>query len=181
MEQTRQIKVEPGSRAELDELIAHYDTALLTTRSGDDTLHTRPMAMQKKHEPGEDLWFVSWSDSQKIRDLESDSRCGVTLYGGQHDSDYVSLSGRCEIIRDKALIKKMWEPAWKAWFPEGPEAEDVCLLHFIPEFAEYLRTPGGKVKVVAESVKALVTKKTPQPAPKRELNLEGLRATAWDS
>lgn len=174
MEQSEQAHAEhgvPGSREELEELLQGYDTALLMTRGTDGHFHSRPMALQKKRKPGEELWFATWVDSKKVDDLEHDNHCALALYSGARSSTYVSLSGHAELVRDRETIRSLWEASWKPWFPEGPEEGDIALIRFIPEHAEYVHPKGGRLKVAFSAVKGLVTKTRPEPAPKKELDL----------
>jgi general stress protein 26 len=161
----------PGDREEFEALLKSYDTALLTTRGTDGHFHTRPMAVQKKHQPGDALWFATWVDSQKVRDIEKDPHCSLAFYGREHSSTYLSVSGTMEVVRDRGVIHRLWEPEWKPWFPEGPDEADIALLRFTPEHAEYVHPRGGRLKVLFSTVKALMTHERPEPAPKKELEL----------
>src|SRR4051812_43361627 len=120
-----------NDRAELDTLLAHYKTALLTTRGEDGHFHTRPMSMQR-HRTGEELWFVTATDTRKSHDLEHDSHCALAFHDGGNSATYVSVSGTAELVRDRDTLRRLWEPEWKAWFPDGPETKDAVLIRFRP-------------------------------------------------
>jgi general stress protein 26 len=172
MEQTEQAhRGEPGNREELETLLKGYDTALLITRGVDGHFHSRPMALQKKDRAGETLWFATWVDTQKVDDLEHDGHCALSFHSSENNATYVSMSGRAELVRDRETIRRMWEPSWKPWFPEGPEEKDIALICFTPEHAEYVHPKGGRLKVAFSMVKGLVTHARPEPAPKKELDL----------
>ncbi len=162
---------EPGDRRELDELLAGYDTALLITRDEEGRLHSRPMALQQRRAEGDELWLATSVDTSKVHELEVDPQCGLAFHGGARDMSYVSMSGQGELVRDRALIRQMWSPSWKPWFPQGPDTPDVALIRFIPEHVEYVHPKGGRLKVLAERVRSMVSEKTPGMPPKRELEL----------
>src|SRR5438067_2049904 len=109
-----------GDWKELHELLEGYDTALLTTRSRDGHFHTRPMQVQAVSQ-GSELWFATSLDSRKCEDLRGDPHCAVAFHRGKSDPTYVSISGMAELIRDRAVIRRMWNPLWRAWFPDGPD------------------------------------------------------------
>lgn len=159
-----------AEKKELAELLGKYDTALLTTRGPDGHFHTRPMAVQAR--PFEDdLWFATWMDSQKVADLEAEPHCGVSFYGGGRSSTYVSISGMAEVVHDRKKIHELWDPSWKAWFPEGPDSEDLALIRVQPEHAEWVHPTTGKLKVWATMVRRIVTHERVSPAEKKELDL----------
>lgn len=162
------IETIPGDRRELKKLLKEYDTALLITRSADGHFHSRPMAMQ---EAGVDeIWFATSDESGKVHDLEHDAACCVSLLSSEHASSYVSLSGKGEIVRDRAKVRALWNFGMKVWFPDGPDDSDIALIRFVPELAEYVVPAGGKIAVVATMVGNLLGQPS-EPAPKKELEL----------
>ncbi|HSP78346.1 MAG TPA: pyridoxamine 5'-phosphate oxidase family protein [Myxococcaceae bacterium] len=161
----------PGSREELEKLLQDYDTAVLVTRGTDGHFHARPMALQKKRQATDELWFATWADTQKVDDLEHDDHCALAFHSSDRSPTYVSVSGRAELVRDKETIRRLWEPSWRPWFPKGPDEEDIALIRFTPEHAEYVHPETGRLKVAFSTVKGLVTQKRPEPAPKKELDL----------
>lgn len=161
-----------GDRREFEALLEDYDTALFTTRGADGHFHTRPMAMQKKRQSSEQLWFVTSEPSHKVTELEDDAHCSVALYAGGHSSTYVSISGTAELVRDRKTIHALWEPSWKAWFPKGPDSEEIVLVCFHPEHAEYVHPKSGLLTVLFTVVKNVLTKERSQPTRRRELDLD---------
>ncbi len=160
----------PGDDQELERLLAGYDTALLTTRGPDGHFHTRPMAMQKHRASSRELWFVTSLESTKVHDLESDAQCAIALYSGQHSATYVSISGSAEIVRDRQMIHRLWEPGWRAWFPQGADEPDIALIHFRAEHAEYVHPVTGRLQVLFTMVRNIVTRNRAEPAAKKELD-----------
>jgi general stress protein 26 len=164
-------RCEPGDREELKQLLKQYDTAILTTRDEKGRLRSRPMAVQKAEGAGDELWFATWVDTEKVHDLEVHPECGLAFHRSDRAPSYVSMSGRGELVRDRELIRRMWSPSWKPWFPKGPDEPGIALIRVIPEYAEYVHPKGGRLKVLAEMVRGVVTERRPEPAPKRELEL----------
>lgn len=147
------------NRAELYERLRGFRTALLTTVSADGYLHTRPM-MAQELEPDGDLWFVSALNSVKISEIRGHPQVGVVYY---HDSDdsYVSLSGNARIVTDRALIKQKWQEAWRAWFPEGPDQSNLCLISIDPRQAEYWEPSKGRIRVTFDRLRSYLTGQPP--------------------
>lgn len=162
--------VEQGNVEELHELLADYSSAQLITVGPDDHFHARPMALNPPDEEGR-LWFVTWADSQKCADLEAHPRCGVAVHDSSRSATWISLSGKGEVVRDRALLEKMWRPSWALWFPQGPSDPDVVLLRFTPEHAEWVHPTTGRLKVLFTMAKAIVTGKPAEPAVRRSIDL----------
>jgi general stress protein 26 len=105
-------------RSELDRLyeqIEEIHTAMMTTRRRDGHLVSRAMANQKAA-PGADLWFVTSEGSAKLADLDADQHVNLSYLNKKWE--WISVSGIAKVSRDREIIRHLWEPDWKAWFPE---------------------------------------------------------------
>lgn len=139
----------------LDSMIKDVKFAMLTTVAEDGSLRSRPMATQKQEFDG-DLWFFTRADSDKVHQAQQENHVNVA-YANPDDQQYLSVSGRAELIRDKAKIEELWNPIYKAWFPQGLEDPELALLKVKVEGAEYWDTPNGKMVQLIGFVKAVVT------------------------
>lgn len=169
MEQAGQSQSEASEREELGRLVEEFKTAMLVTRGPDGHYRARPMALQHQG-PEDGLWFCTSLDSEKIKDLRSDPHCAVAMHSTERSASYVSLSGRAEVLQDRALIHQMWRPDWKAWFPDGPDSPELVLVRFRPEHVEYMNPKAGKVKVLLTMLHRLVTHQKVDPAKKHEVD-----------
>ncbi|HSK73073.1 MAG TPA: pyridoxamine 5'-phosphate oxidase family protein [Pyrinomonadaceae bacterium] len=151
MQDTRREAIE-----KLRDLIRDIDTAMLTTIDG-GVLRSRPMQTQEAEFDG-DLWFFTSSKTHKIEEIEKDNRVNVT-YASPDNNIYVSVSGRAEISRDRAKIEELWNPVYKAWFPEGLDDPNLILLKIDAEQAEYWDSSANTFVQVAGFMKALATGK----------------------
>ncbi len=64
---------------QLYELIDGIETAMLTTRTTDGALVSRPMQTQARR-AGTDLWFMASVDSGKIAELEAEPQVNLAYY-----------------------------------------------------------------------------------------------------
>lgn len=135
------------------ELITGFRFAMLTTRNAEDRLVAHPLTVQEAEFDG-DLWFLVAKGATFVTDLRADDRVGVSM--SSNDS-WVSLSGRAELVDDRAKIKELWSPTVEAWFTDGPDDPEVGLLKFTAETAEYWDSPGGKLASLFSFVKSKVT------------------------
>jgi general stress protein 26 len=148
----------PDTREEsikkLKELIEDIDFCMLTTVH-DGMLRSRPMSTQK-FESGGDLWFFSSDNTHKVDEINKNDQVNVA-YSKPDDDHFVSVSGRAEVVKDRAKMEELWNPVLKAWFPEGLEDPHLCLLKVAVEEAEYWDQPSGKIVQLIGFVKALAT------------------------
>jgi general stress protein 26 len=159
-----------GSREEYLQLLDEHETVILVTHGDDGELHCRPMAMQG-HRGGEEIWLATYADSDKCRHVAQDDRVALSFHAGEHEASWLSVSGRCEIVHDRAKIRELWDASWKPWFPDGPEQADLVLLRIVPEHAEWVKPEGGKLKVLYTMAKRAATGSRDEPGEKHALDL----------
>ncbi|MFS0893855.1 pyridoxamine 5'-phosphate oxidase family protein [Microbacterium sp. 179-I 3D3 NHS] len=135
------------------ELVKEFRFAMFTTRNADDRLVSHPLTVQEAEFDG-DLWFLVSKSASLVADIRQDERVGISL---SSDDSWVSLSGRAELVEDRAKIDELWSSTVEAWFPEGPDDPDVGLLRFTAETAEYWDSPGGRIASLFSFVKSKLT------------------------
>jgi general stress protein 26 len=154
------------------DLIKDIRFARLTTIDEDGSLRSRPMATQESEHDG-DLWFFTPASSPKVGEVERDERVNLS-YAEPDDNRYVSISGTAQLVRDRTKMKELWNPALKAWFPEGLDDPDLALLRVRVEKAEYWEYPSSKMVQLAGFVKAIATgKKADDLGENEKLDLKG--------
>lgn len=131
--------------------------AMLTTVSPDHSLHSRPMAPQELELDGT-LWFFTGKSTHKTHEIRYDQHVNVA-YASPDSNTYVSLSGRAQIVEDKEKAKELWNPAYRAWFPDGLDDPDLCLLKVEVDSAEYWDSPSSPVVHLYGLAKAMLTGK----------------------
>ena len=146
-----------GDIKKLHDMVKDIRFAMLTTVEEDGTLRSRPMATQEFEFDG-DLWFFTSADATKVNEVQHEHHVNVS-YAEPKDQKYVSVSGTAQLIRDKAKIEELWNPLFKAWFPDGLEDPQLALLKVSVDKAEYWDSPSSKVVRLFGFAKALVTGK----------------------
>lgn len=148
-----------STQKHLYDLLKDFDTAMLVTRSADGHMHSRPMAIAELR-PDSDAYFVTSIDSPKVAEVQANP--GVTLTF-QSSNQYASLSGEATIVRDRALIDRLYKEAWKIWFPKGKTDPSISLLKFTAQHGEYWDNAGAEgLKYVFEAAKAYVKGERPK-------------------
>jgi len=154
----------------LGELIKETKFAMLTTVHEDGTLRSRPMATQQVEFDG-DLWFFTGLSTSKVHELREHQQVNVA-YSNPDDNNYVSVSGAASIVSDNEKMRELWNPVYKAWFPDGLEDPDLCLLKVEVQGAEYWDSANSKIVQLAGFAKALVTGERYHPGENQEVRLK---------
>ncbi len=126
----------------LQEKIKGIRVAMLTTQELDGSLHSRPM-LTPEHEFDGDLWFFTLAGAPKVYEVQQNQQVCLS-YARTDETLFVSVSGSAQLVRDQKKIKELWKPAYKTWFPDGPEDPNLALLKVRVERAEYWDWPAGK-------------------------------------
>ena len=142
----------------LYDLLSGFDTAILVTRAADGHLHARPMAVAELHADA-DAYFVTSIDSPKVAEIYADADVLLTF---QSAHQYAAVYGRVNVVRDRALVERLWSEAWRAWFPRGMENPGITLLRFDAERGEFWDHAGmRRAQYAFEAAKAYLTHATP--------------------
>lgn len=159
---------DPAEVAKLVELLKKFRIAMLTTVAADGALTSRPMAVQETEFDG-DLWFFAQRDSDQVQQLRTNPTVGVALSASD---TWVSISGTAEIVDDPAKAHELWNAGVQAWFPAGPDDENVLLLLRVhAEGAEYWDSPGSKVMTVLSYAKSKLTGNRPDVGESNRVSL----------
>lgn len=161
---------------ELYELIDKIETAMFTTRRPDGRLVSRPMATQKR-DPLADLWFVTDIESHKLDELQGDPHVNLA-YFDTDSYEWVSVSGTARISTDRAKIRELYQPDWRAWFGKidetrdgGPDDPRLALVLVDADSVVYMRREKSKPMVLFELAKGMVTGSQPDIGETHRLEL----------
>jgi len=138
--------------AALNEKIKGIRMAMLTTLSPDGLLHSRPMATQEVDAQGK-LWFLTGLNSSKAGELEQNSHVNLT-YADEGKNTFVSISGKGFISKDFEKAKELWNPLYKAWFPNGLDDDNLGVLRIDVDFAEYWNDNSNRMVQLFKMVRA---------------------------
>lgn len=142
-----------AARDRFIERLCDFDTGMLVTRGTDGGLHARPMAVARCDDDGT-LLFATSAQSGKAEEIRDCPDATATF---QESGRFVTLSGRARLIDDRALIERLWSPAWRLWFPEGPTDPSLRVLELAGRRGElWDRSGPNAVSFLWEAGKALL-------------------------
>jgi general stress protein 26 len=142
------------------ELIKDIDFCMLTTIDERGDLHSRPMSSNGCVDQNGDMWFFTGAFSHKVSEIKDTPRVNVSFADPQNQN-YVSVTGRARLVRDRKKIDELWRPQFRVWFPEGKDDPNVALLRVKIEKAEYWDSPSSPISYALDFVSFLVTGEEP--------------------
>ena len=161
-------------------MVADLETAMFTTHRADGLLVSRPMATQVRAE-GADLWFVTSKDAPKLAEIGNDANVNLAYYKDR-TREWISVSGTARVSNDRAKIKELYRPDWRAWFgDEGGQkdgtADDprMVLIAVDVKLAIYMHVDKPQPVVLFEVMKGIITGKQPNFPDPKTLTAEEMR------
>jgi general stress protein 26 len=152
---------------QIDKLITGSRIGVLTTMTEDGRLVSRPLATVDAEFDG-DVWFFVSDDSEKVHQIQHDSHVNVSFQSG---TGYLSLSGRAQLVHDRAKVDEYWNTAAQAWFTDGKDDPHIALLKVNAESAEYWATTDAKPVALLKYAKAAVTGSRPDVGENHSVSL----------
>lgn len=165
---------------DLYDLIDGIEVAMMTTRRPDGRLVSRAMQTQE-HRAHADLWFVTNIADEKIDELAQDPQVNLAYYKDR-TREWVSVSGRAILSQDRDLVRGLYKPDWKAWFPDeggdrngGPDDPRIALINVHAESVVYSKKDRPALMQMFSLAKAMVTGSAPKMADLRSVSEQELR------
>jgi general stress protein 26 len=158
------------AQQELWERIESVRTAMMTTVEPDGSFRSRPMWTQGDEFDGS-LWFFTSDEAPKVEELERNPHVGLS-YAAPDKNLYVSVTGRAELVRDKAKAEELWNVFAEAWFPGGVDDPNLAVLRVDVEHAHYWEDKKPKVLQFAEIALGALRGKPPKSGDEKELDFD---------
>jgi len=147
---------DPGSeRRRVRALIERAGVAMLMNVDDRSTHIGRPMLpLFVRHDPH--IYFLTHQSSRKVTQLASRPQVGLTVISA---NCYVVMAGSAHISRDPELIRRLWSPTYRAWFPEGKDDREATAIRVLIERIDYWEPPRNQVVRLMQAVKAVLTRR----------------------
>ena len=142
MGSTRNLKAQPAIE-KVKELSEDAKLCMFCTNLSRQPFNTRPMATQEVEDDGT-IWFFSPADSTKNAEISKDNHVQL-IYSNRSSSEFLSLYGKADIVRDTNKAKELWNMFLTTWFHEGPDDPNLTLIRFTPTEGHYWDTKNNKM------------------------------------
>lgn len=113
------------------ERLRQFETAMLITHGPNGKLHGRPMAVAEIEPVDSErfscyLWFLTGLETSKTDEIRQNQEVLVAFQNRQ--DQFLTLSGRAEIIRDAERVDAFWREHYRLWFPQGKTDPSLALI-----------------------------------------------------
>ena len=134
-----------GNRAveQIREVVKKSASCFFCTAVSRGSGAARPMSVQEVDDDGT-LWFLSAADSHTNLELAENPAVRLFFQGSEH-ADFLTLTGRATVSRDKGRIEDLWEPVLKTWFTEGKDDPRITVIKVEPEGGYYWDNKHGSI------------------------------------
>ncbi|HYG14747.1 MAG TPA: pyridoxamine 5'-phosphate oxidase family protein [Bacteroidia bacterium] len=141
----------------LQELAEDADIAILTSGLTNLPLSACPMSTRDVDEHGH-LWFLSTANSDHNHNIARDNRVQL-FYSNHSSSEYLSIYGTAEILKDRTKIDELWSSMAKTWFNEGKDDPNLTVIKVMPLEAYYWDTKTNKMVSLFKILSGAITGK----------------------
>jgi general stress protein 26 len=142
-----------AERDRIRELLQRGEVAMLVTFDGGDAHAGRPMLPLWLPKDAH-IYFLTHRDSRKVAQIRERPHAALTVISG---GCYFVVLGLADASRDRALIRRLWRPSYRAWFPEGTDDGEASVLRMVINTVNYWEPPRSRVRRLFQALKAVAT------------------------
>jgi general stress protein 26 len=154
------VRTDQAAKDKVLELLKDARIAMMATRGEGGVMHARPMGTNHAEFDGY-LWFLTDLSSEKVAEIQADPEVLLT-YADPANQNYVSISGKGQVLRDRATIDAQWFEAARTWFPKGKDDANLAVIKVDVQLAEYWDSPSSTLLYAYGYLKAVTTGERPK-------------------
>jgi len=142
-----------SERERVRQLIQRSSVAMLMTFDQDSPYAGRPMLpLFLTNDP--DIYFLTHQGSQKVKQMAAEPRVTLTIVSA---GCYFFIVGSAYASNDPDLIRRLWHPTYRAWFPSGKDDREATGVRVVVERVDYWEPPRSHFIRLFRAAKAVVT------------------------
>jgi general stress protein 26 len=121
------------ARARTESILQAHWAVLVLSSGRKGVCRGRPMARGPTDADGT-MHFLTRVDSMVIAEIEPNPEVSLAI---EQDEEYAVIRGTAHVAQDRALIDRLWDPSWNAWFPRGRHDPAIAIVVFTPLEGRY--------------------------------------------
>jgi general stress protein 26 len=102
------------------------------------------------------MYFLTHQSSRKVAQLAVRPQVGVSIVSA---NCFVVVVGSAKLSRDPALIRRLWRPTYRAWFPEGRDDREATVICVEVTRIDYWEPSSNRLLRFAQAIKAILTRR----------------------
>ena len=121
--------------SDISDAMKELDICMMTTVADSGMLESRPMSNNRQVEYKGDSFFFADGSSHVVKELDATPQVCLSYQGRKQL--YICVSGTAKLVRDKAEMKKHWNPDIDKWFAQGIETPGLTMIQVKAEHIKY--------------------------------------------
>lgn len=117
------------TREGIIEFIKRQKTSIISSVDEDGYPWTRAL-IQPRHVEGNDVYFATYTSSNKVRHYCNNSKACIYFYEKGKDFQGVMIKGTMAVLTDQETKDKFWMPFYKRFYKNGVTDPEYCILKF---------------------------------------------------
>lgn len=158
--------VDHVARQRVRALIQRAGVAMLTNIDEHGTHVGRPMLPLLLENDDPHIYFLTHQSSRKVAQIAARPQVALTIISA---NCYVVVAGSAHASRDAGLIRRLWNPTYRAWFPGGKDDCEATALRVVVKRVDYWEPPRSRFIRLVQAVRAVVTGRAAE-TPMKTLN-----------
>jgi general stress protein 26 len=102
------------------------------------------------------IYFLTHQSSRKVTQLAIRPQVGLSII---RSNCFIVVAGSAALSRDPELIRRLWSPTYRAWFPDGKNDREATVIRVAVDRIDYWKPPSNRVVRLVQAVKAIVTRR----------------------
>jgi general stress protein 26 len=141
----------------LRELLANFPIATMVTVEPGGAITARPIGVVGDHDAFDgQLWFITDKRSRKVQAIGAGATTFL-IFEDHGKGAYLHLTGRAQVVEDRARLEELYTPVQRTWFPDGLDDPHMTLVRFDASQGEYWDQHNGMLRLLAAFTKSMVT------------------------
>jgi general stress protein 26 len=142
-------------RHRVRDLLQRAGVSILVTLDSRGAQDGRPMLpLRLPDDPH--IYFLTHRESRKVSHIGERPQVALTMTSA---GCYFVVLGSAYASRDPELIRRLWRPSYRAWFPDGKHDRDATALRMVIDRVNYWEPPRSQFVRVFQAVKAMMTRR----------------------
>ena len=144
-----------AERHRVREVLQRGEVAMFVTLDDEGAHAGRPM-LPLWLEDDPDIYFLTHQDSRKVGQLTQRPQVALTMIVA---NCYFVVFGSAYPTRDPDLIRRLWHPSYRAWFPAGKDDREATALRVVIARVNYWEPPSAHWRRLLQAAIALITRR----------------------
>lgn len=117
------------TREDIIQFVKKQRTSIISSVDEDGYPWTRAL-IQPRHIEGNDIYFASYTSSNKVKQYKNNSKACVYFYEKGKDFQGAMIKGTMQVLTDQDTKNRFWMPFYKRFYRQGVTDPEYCILKF---------------------------------------------------